>query len=562
MCTHASTNFRFPIAVKVWAGDEPRDFEYISRSLPSLLASDLPAGADVVVFNDRSTDPRLAPFLKKLQSADSRVRVIEHEFNKGPNLGQADAFALLADEYADAEYFVSVDDDAVYHRDWFRRIQLALSDVRPLGINGVFTSFCTPFRKPHTQLQVGPRTRGVFAVDQFQSSAPKADFGADKTNSHWLRKYHLKWKQPATNWLIPRDVYEHVGPFRDEGIAFDTVYSHRMRLLGYSVICPVESYVQDIGLVGAYAVDNRLCADRFLGEGDGDPVWKRGLTWSRYHLSRIGRELRASRHRQPKILWPVRWGTDWLYEAVASDGSPVALWSTDQDVDRGWERSQVAVRAEQILRNQPDGPFALRRVHRSRHGDATLIESSWRTLPNLREAAELFPDQLPSPREMLQSIALQLIPFHRAGIGHGKVRPENLFFDAAGRSIHLAWLGPEAPRQGFDPMDAEQPRQLFGNAVDRRCRDSVRDTYAKRFMATLPPEHVRGGEPTCAADIYALAATVLVIRDGCRVKPDVPLQEVIRGCLMADMPARIPNATELLAALDGSSVATAAGGVS
>lgn len=518
---------RFPIAVKVWAGDDPRDFDYVSRSLPSLLGSVLSVQADIVVFNDRSTDVRLGPFLRELQAADRRVRVIEHEFNKGPNLGQADAFEQLADEYSDAEIFVSVDDDAIYHRDWLRRIMQAMDDVRPLESNGVFTSFNTPFRKPHSVVQA---------------------------NGH---RYQLKWKQPATNWVIPRDVFEHVGPFRDEGIAFDTVYSHRMRLLGYSVICPRESYVQDIGLSGAYAVDNRLCADRFLGEDNGDSVWKQGVTWLKYHAARVVRQVKSLRHRQPDVLWPVRWGSDWLYEAVGRDGQSIAIWSTDEDVARGWSPSDLAMRSRQMLACQPDGPFALRRLHYSRQGNPTIAEANWKFLPTLREGRELFPERMPSLRQLLTTIAAQLLPLHREGLAHGKVRPENVFLDTETGDVHLAWLGPDVPRVEFDLDDSARCRALFGNAVDRRCRDSVRDLHAAHVMETLAPELTAGTGPSCCADIFAAAATVRSVAGGS--DRDWSTSDVLEDCLVTAPEFRVQDAMDLLRRLDGSSAGTQSG---
>ena len=55
-----------PIVMKAWAGSEAHDFEYIRRSLPSLLASKLPPNARILIFDDCSTDPRLGIFLKEI----------------------------------------------------------------------------------------------------------------------------------------------------------------------------------------------------------------------------------------------------------------------------------------------------------------------------------------------------------------------------------------------------------------------------------------------------------------------------------------------------------------
>ena len=231
---------KIPIVIKVWAGSEPHDFRYISRSLPSLLASDLPEAVDVLVFDDCSTDPRLRSFLLELSKQDRRVRLFLGDVNKGPNKGQADAYALVENEYPEAPYYLNLDDDVVYHRRWLSRLLEARESLRPRNVNGIFTALNMPFRAPHGIL----RTPGGTCL--------------------------LKWKQPALNWLIPREVYQEVGPFTDEGIAYDTAYSHWLRLNGYSVICLTPSLVQNVGTFGAYSRDHSTTSDDFLGEGEGE----------------------------------------------------------------------------------------------------------------------------------------------------------------------------------------------------------------------------------------------------------------------------------------------------
>ena len=110
---------RFPIVMKTWADSEAHDFEYISRSIPSLLRSDWPKGAEILVFDNGSTDPRLRPFLHEVAKQDGRVRVFTQEKNQGPNLGQVDAYAFVEAEYPDAQFFVNVDDDVIYNPHWF-----------------------------------------------------------------------------------------------------------------------------------------------------------------------------------------------------------------------------------------------------------------------------------------------------------------------------------------------------------------------------------------------------------------------------------------------------------
>lgn len=197
---------KIPVMIKAWAGSESHGFEYISRSLPSLLASELPVDAEILIFDDCSTDCRLQPFPKTLAVQDNRVRIIQNEVNKSPNWGQVDAFAQIEAEFPDAPYFVNVDDDMLYHRKWFRKIQQAREELSMFGLDGIFTALNVPLRPAFAELRTA--------------------YG------HYL----LKWKQPAFNWIIPREIYELVGGFRDEGIAYDTEYLHRLRLHGVGVV--------------------------------------------------------------------------------------------------------------------------------------------------------------------------------------------------------------------------------------------------------------------------------------------------------------------------------------
>ena len=72
----------------------------------------------------------------------------------------------------------------------------------------------------------------------------------------------------ALNWLVPRSIYELVGPFRDVGIAYDTDYANRLAQHRLPVICLRPSYVQNIGYFGAYQAGDELRAPDFVGRRD------------------------------------------------------------------------------------------------------------------------------------------------------------------------------------------------------------------------------------------------------------------------------------------------------
>jgi GT2 family glycosyltransferase len=260
----------FPIMVKVWAGHDRHDFRYLRRSLPSLLSSQLPDGARVIFINDRSLDPRVSPFLQRLASAHGNVEVWTNPQRLGPNKGQEYNVPLLAAKFPDAPYFMFCDDDVIYHPGWLQRLVRVYEEARGQGLRGVFAALNIPFR-PHYEVRRLPTSEVL-----------------------------LKHRQPALNWLVPRDVYDEVGPFRDTDVAYDTDYGNRLIERGLPVICLRPSYVQNIGYHGAYQHDDTLTAPDYVGRRD---LYLRGRDC--YYFVRrntVGR-LRGWVERLPDSRW-------------------------------------------------------------------------------------------------------------------------------------------------------------------------------------------------------------------------------------------------------------------
>jgi glycosyltransferase involved in cell wall biosynthesis len=255
----------FPILVKVWAGAASHDFRYIARSLPSLLESDLPGHARVVLIDDCSPDPRVARFLARCSARYPHVEVRTNPRRLGPNGGQAYNFPRLVDRFPDAPYYVLCDDDIIYHPGWLGRLIRVHDEARDAGLRGVFTALNVPIRP---------------------------GFGSARLPTGEVL---LKERQAALNWLLPRDVYEAVGPFRDVGIAYDTDYCDRMAALGLPVICLRPSYVQNIGYHGAYQDDETYTAGDYVGRRDAylrsrDLVYRlrrAGTDWARRVRDRL-----------------------------------------------------------------------------------------------------------------------------------------------------------------------------------------------------------------------------------------------------------------------------------
>lgn len=247
-----------PILVKVWAGTERHDMRYIRRSLPSLLASDLPETARVIIVDDCSPNPDLQPYLARLAARDGRVELWTNPQRMGPNKGQAYNVPRIIERFPQAPYLVFCDDDIIYHPGWLQRLIAVYEEATRAGIRGIFSAINFPSRPSYRSVRL--ETSEVL----------------------------LKERQAALNWLLPRDVYELVGPFRDAGVAYDTDYANRMAPLGIPVVCLKPSYVQNIGYKGAYQSSNEHTARDFVGRMD----WGLRCEYHLWTARRFGGELR------------------------------------------------------------------------------------------------------------------------------------------------------------------------------------------------------------------------------------------------------------------------------
>jgi hypothetical protein len=177
-------------------------------------------------------------FLKECANRYANVEVWMGSARLGPNKGQELHFPRVVDRFPDAPYYVMCDDDVIYHPGWLQRLIRVYEEARAIGLVGIFTALSMA-RRPAQRSVVLPTSEVL-----------------------------LKERQPALNWLLPREVYEAVGPFRDVGIAFDHDYWNRAQALGFSAICLKPSYVQNIGYKGAYQCDDSHTADDYVGKKD------------------------------------------------------------------------------------------------------------------------------------------------------------------------------------------------------------------------------------------------------------------------------------------------------
>lgn len=468
---------RIPLVIKTWAGEAPHDMDYITRSIPSLLASDLPDNVDIIIYDDCSPNPAIRDFLGSAARSDKRLRIIFGEQNKGPNLGQQDIYKQIVAEYSDAPFYLNADDDVVYHRQWLNKLTSAYEACRQMGRNGVFTALHMPFRRHFETLSAGGS------------------------------RLYLKWKQPALNWLIPRDLYEEVGPFRDEGIAYDTVFSHWMRLKGYPIFCMSPSHVQNIGLLGAYATDDTTTALDFAGFSPGQRLkYQIG-----YHVRRIPEYLKSLTDSAAEIVWPVRWGTEFVHEGVRRDGTSVAVYSFDDARRLGWNLDDAANRVEQVASAYAISkmPHLAPKLFRNRDGAPVRVEIPWHFMPNLREVVDFNLPKRPTARELFTALMEQLAPLHEAGIAHNKIRPENIYVDQQTGAVKLMWLGVEA-RPGLDLSSQHEDNciNMLSGALNRWASYEIRNMFARRFLAFLAPETFSGIPATQLSDLHTTALLI------------------------------------------------------
>lgn len=528
---------KIPLVMKVWAGAEPHDMHYITRSIPSLLASRLPASLEIVIYDDYSPNVALREFLAQMSKHDTRIRVIHGTENKGPNLGQQDIYRQVVEEYPSAPHYLNVDDDVVYHRDWLTHLLAAHEACQSVGLNGVFTALNMPYRNPHSVLTMHGR------------------------------KYLLKWKQPALNWLIPRNLYEDVGPFRDEGIAYDTVYSHWMRLKNYSVICMTPSYVQNIGLLGAYATDDTTTSRDFVGEGEGYPLVARLNHALRYTLRRLPENARRLLDNTATQVAPVRWGTEFVHEGIDQAGESVAMFSFDDGMRLGWPKEEAARRVIEVQHADRGGTSGIVTLRKNRQGTPVWVECRWRFAPNLRELPTLKLAAPSAPDALFRELIRQLLPLHEKGIAHNKIRQDNIYRADKDEGHRLTWLGTE-PYPGTDFIGQGRARtiEMLSGAFNRWVLATTREEFAARYLESMAPEVMRGNPATPASDLFSVAAVIALtfiepIRTMDQLEQlhqrwaqgdfaelpriaDVAVQSVIRQCLASDPKARPADARE------------------
>ena len=460
------------LLIKTWDGSESRR-GFIRRSLKSLLESEIPDAVRITVYDDASPSRELLSELTALKRTGA-INLIAGEHNLGPNKAQEVLGSIMHDSLIREDFFITADDDVLYHPAWFQELLGLYRDLRDRRDVGVFSAINMPFRR---SLQVLNRSKGS-AI--------------------------LKHRQPAVNWLIPREVYLEAGPFEDEGVAWDTSYCHRLRLMGKAIACLSPSHLQNIGTTGAYATDDTMISLDYIGQ----PRLRRIQLGLRWHATRLNGRLRMLVSRDAEILAPVRWGSEFVYEGRDSGGACLLVDDPSQHELSGHDRAKTVERTRKVSaaleREGLRGPIA----RFSRLGELVRIEHPWRYLPNARELHRHRRIDASIARRILIGTLEALLPLHRQGVIHNKVRPENVFVDIDD-TVSLAWAGTE-PRVGQNctTWDSDTSCRHFARAVSRWTDASVQRRHAENYMTSLAPEVAAGSEPTVVSDLFSAAAVV------------------------------------------------------
>jgi hypothetical protein len=251
------------------------------------------------------------------------------------------------------------------------------------------------------------------------------------------------------------------------------------------------------------------------------------------------------------------------------------LFAPLDGLGQGRSQQQLLRRVDEMRSRRVDGAFNVLGAHFDRHGTLKWIETEWSFLPTLREYRRLDLAVGPiDPRRLLRALAGQLAPLHAHGIVHNKVRQDNIYLDGSHGDLvyRLAWLGTELPVEGDwdDPLSQDTQARL-STALNRWARPATRERVATEYLEAVAPEVAAGGPATPAADIYALAAVVVLSQTetvdsrealgACHgawragrlpeaLAADARLNELLTRCLQPQPERRIADAPGLLVALE------------
>lgn len=218
--------------------------QFLKQSIATLKANaDYPI--EIIVHDDGSTQPELLTYLQELIESGAVSTVIRNP--PGHNQGQGIALNRMF-HMAKGDPIVKLDHDLIYKPGWLHQCVTLLETNKddasqpPIGAMGLFKYSAPPVE--HTEMHIR-NWPGWEEVEDFVGSA----------------------------LVIPRHVWEEIGPFEERSAAFaeDIDFKKRAQAAGYKLALPPNDLADNIGFgVGPSTVavhrDGELTSEKIKPE--------------------------------------------------------------------------------------------------------------------------------------------------------------------------------------------------------------------------------------------------------------------------------------------------------
>lgn len=218
-------------------------YEYLEKSLASLMKTNWPQGSELVINDDASDDPRVHKLLKSLKPTNGlkHIHFRIRDKNVGVTYNCTDGIKYCIKEIKSKDQFVLLtNSDALYHPDWITMIlhthQLLL--LEKLNI-GAITAFNMEHlrRYPFSHRVIGRTKTGV----------------------------KIKESVGGLGVLINKFIFTQIEDYKDQ---WDCEYVKKSYEHGFGLYCTPYSFVQHIGKKGLHTPEHGEFdeAKDFVGE--------------------------------------------------------------------------------------------------------------------------------------------------------------------------------------------------------------------------------------------------------------------------------------------------------
>jgi GT2 family glycosyltransferase len=202
--------------------------DHLRQCVPSVLSTDYP-NFEVVIVDNGSEQP-VKDYLQRLQAAETRVRIVFNESNRGFAAANNQGLRLSAT----SEFVVLLNNDTVVPPGWLR--QLLRYARRPeVGMVGPVTNW-TGNEARIAVSYVDIKDMPAFAHDYTQTHANQF------FEIRMLAMYCVAMRRTVVDEVGLLDERFGLGMFEDED------YARRVKHAGYQVICAEDAFVHHHGM--------------------------------------------------------------------------------------------------------------------------------------------------------------------------------------------------------------------------------------------------------------------------------------------------------------------------